>query len=140
MPGFLPWMLFRQPPLLTKFIDLDMLLYYMAVQNLVYMCGNVPQTTTESSDTPPIHCAQHVQAIHCDPVQMVEVVQQEYILIGRAWLYPRARVAIHLVLPGYVLFFRVKNSVHLDFMNLAKCLEFWINDCLSIFPIKSMLS
>ena len=32
-----------------------------AIQNLVYGCGNVPQITAESSDTPPIHCAQHEQ-------------------------------------------------------------------------------
>ena len=32
-----------------------------AVQNLVYGCGNVPQTTAESSDIPLIHSAQHVQ-------------------------------------------------------------------------------
>ena len=36
-------------------------LYYAAVQNLVNGCGNIPQTTAESSDTPPIYCAQHVQ-------------------------------------------------------------------------------
>ena len=46
--------------------------------------------TAESSDTPPIHCVQHVQqsvdmsiqlpaCLQCDPVQMAEVVQQEYI-------------------------------------------------------------
>ena len=29
--------------------------YYGAVQNLVYGCGNVPHTTVECSDTPPIH-------------------------------------------------------------------------------------
>ena len=29
-------------------------------ENLVYGCGNISQTTAESSDTPPIHCAQHV--------------------------------------------------------------------------------
>ena len=72
-------------------------LYYAAVQNLVY----VPQTTVESSDTPAIQCAQHVQqsvemsiqlpaGLQCDPVQMTEVVQQEYVFVGGAWLYPRA--------------------------------------------------
>ena len=30
-------------------------------------------------------------------------------------------VAIHLVFPGHVLFFRVKNSVRPDFFHLAKC-------------------
>ena len=40
------------------------------------------------------------------------------------------RVAIRPVFPGHVLFFRVKNSVWPDFLNLAKCLGFLINDCL----------
>ena len=61
VPGFLPWMLFRRPPLLAQCVDLDMRLYYVAVHNLVYGCGNVPQTSAESSDTPPMHCAQLVQ-------------------------------------------------------------------------------
>ena len=51
-----------------------------------------------------------------------------------------AKVAIHPVFPGHVLFFRVKNSVRPDFLNLAKCLGFLINDRLSLFPINSMLS
>ena len=62
------------------------------------------QTTAESSDTLPIHCAQHVQqsvdmSIHlpaglqCDSIQMAEVVQLIYLLICRAWLYPRVNVA-----------------------------------------------
>ena len=58
--AFLPWMLFWRPYLLAEF-DFDVRLYYAAVQNLVYGCGNIPQTTADSSDTPPIHCAQHVQ-------------------------------------------------------------------------------
>ena len=61
VPRFLPWMLFRQPLLLAQCINLDVHLYYLAVQNLVYGRGNVPQTTAEKSDTPPTHCAQHVQ-------------------------------------------------------------------------------
>ena len=41
---------------------LDILcLYYAAIQNLVYGCGNVPQTIAESSDTLPTHYGQHVQ-------------------------------------------------------------------------------
>ena len=103
-------MLFRQPPLLT-ILDLDMHLYYVAVQNLVYRYGNVLQTTAESNDTPPIHCAQHVQqsvdmsiqlqlpaGLQCDRVQMVEVVQQEYLLVGRVWLYHTVNVTntVHL--------------------------------------------
>ena len=109
VPGLLPWMLFGQPPLLAKCVDLGLQLYYAAVQNLVYGCENVPQTIAESSDTPPIHCAQHVQqsvdmstqlptGVQCDQDQMAEVVQQEHVLIGGAWLYPRVNVAntVHL--------------------------------------------
>ena len=47
--------------LLAKCVDLNVRLYYSAVQNLVYGRGNVLQTTAERSDTPPIHCAQGVQ-------------------------------------------------------------------------------
>ena len=84
-------------------------LYYAADQNLVYGCRNVPRITAESSDTQPIHCTQHVQQsvnisiqlpadIQCDPVQMAEVVQQEYFLVCGAWLYPRVNGAniVHL--------------------------------------------
>ena len=80
-----------------------------AVQNLVYGCRNVPQTIAKSNDTPPIDCVQHVQesvdmpiqilsSLECDPFQMAEVVQQEYVLVGGAWLYPRVNVAntVHL--------------------------------------------
>ena len=49
------------------------------------------------------------------------------------------RVAIRPVFPGHVLFFRVKNSVRPDFLNLVKCPGFWIINCLSLFPTKSML-
>ena len=87
VPGFLPWMLFRQPLLLAQCGDLDVCLYYAAVQNLVYGRGNIPQTTAEGWDKPPIHCAQHMQqsidmsiqlpaGLQCDPVQMAEVVHQ----------------------------------------------------------------
>ena len=88
VPGFLPWMLFRRPPLFAQCVDLDVSLYYAAVQNLVYRCGNVPQTTAENSDTYTIHCAQHVQqsadkciqlpeSLQCDhPVQIAELRQQ----------------------------------------------------------------
>ena len=83
VPG-LPWM---RPPVLAQGVELDVRLYYTAVQNLVYGFGNVPQITAESSDTPPIHCAQHVQqsvnmsvkhpaGLHCDPVQMTELRHQ----------------------------------------------------------------
>ena len=61
------------------------------------------------SDTPPIHCAKHVQQsinmsiqlpidLQCDTIQMAEVVQQEYVLISGAWLYPIVNVAntVHL--------------------------------------------
>ena len=90
-------------------ISLDVRLNYAAIQNLVYGCGNVPQTIAKSSDTPPIHCAQHLQQsvdmsiqlpaeLQCYPVQMAEVVQEEYVLVGGPWLYPRVTVAntVHL--------------------------------------------
>ena len=88
-------MLFGWPSLLAQCVDLDVSLYYVAVQNLVYECGNVPQTIAESNDAPPIHCAKHVKqsvdmpiqvpaGLQCDPVQMTEVVQQEYVLFGGA--------------------------------------------------------
>ena len=87
VPGILPWILLGWPPLLAKCVHLHVRLYYAAVQYLVYECGNVPRTTAESSDTPPIHCAQRVQqsvdisfqlpvGLQCDPVQMPKVVQQ----------------------------------------------------------------
>ena len=53
--GFRPWMLFWQPTLLAQCVGLDLRLYYAVVQNLVHRCENVPHTTAESSDTPPIH-------------------------------------------------------------------------------------
>ena len=102
-------MQFEQPLLLTQCIDLDVHLYYAAIQNLVYRCGNVPWTTIESSDTAPTHCAQHVQqsvdmsnqlptGLQCNPNQMAEHVQQEYVFISGAWLHPRVNVAnsVHL--------------------------------------------
>ena len=52
-------MLFGRPPLLAQRVDLDVHLYYAAIKYLVYGCENVPQTFTESRDTPPIQCAQH---------------------------------------------------------------------------------
>ena len=84
-------MLLELPPLLAQCVDLDVRLYYPAVQNLIYACWNVPQTTAESSDTLPIHCAQHVNqsvdmsirppaglrpTLQCDPVKMAELRQQ----------------------------------------------------------------
>ena len=91
MPRFLLWMLFGWPLLFTQCVDLDVHLYYVTVQNLVCGCENVSLTTTESSDTPPVHCAQHVQQSvdmsmqvpadqQCDLVQMAEVVQQNMYL------------------------------------------------------------
>ena len=77
----------RISSLLAQRVSLDVRLYYAAVQNLVYGCGNVPQTTAKSSDPPQLHCAQHVQksiditiqlpsGLQCDPVQMAELRQQ----------------------------------------------------------------
>ena len=79
--------LFGRSPLLAQCVDLDMHLYYAAIQDLIYGCGNISQTNAESRDTPPIHCAQHVQqsahmsiqlsaGLQCDPVQMAELRQQ----------------------------------------------------------------
>ena len=104
----LPWM---WPPLLAQSVDLDVRLHYAAFQNLVYGHGNAPLTTAEISDTP-INYAQHVQqsvnisiqflaGLQCDPVQMFEVVQQEYILVGGAWLYPRVNGANTVYLSKY---------------------------------------
>ena len=87
MPGFLPWMPFRLPPLLAQWVDLDVRLYYAAVQNLIQGCGYILQTTVENSDTPPIEYAKHVQqsvdissqlpaGLQCDPIQMAELRQQ----------------------------------------------------------------
>ena len=105
-----PWILFGRPPLLAQCVDLDVRMYYAAVQNLVYGCGNVPQTTAESSDTPSIHCALYMQqsidmsmelpaGLQCDPIQTAEVVEQGYALVSGAWLYPRVNVA-HTVHPS----------------------------------------
>ena len=105
VPGFLPLMLFGQPLPLAQCVNLDGHLYYMAIQNLVYGSGNVPQTTAVSSYIPPIHCVQHVQqsiqlpsGLQCDPIQMAEVVQQEYRFVDGAWLHPRVNVTntVHL--------------------------------------------
>ena len=76
---------------------LDVRLYYAAVQNLIYGCGNVPQISAQSSDTPPIHYVQHVKqsvdmsiqlpsGLKCDHVQTAELLQQECVLVGGAWL------------------------------------------------------
>ena len=96
-------------PLLAQFVHLYVLLYHMAIQNLVYGRGNVSQTTVIISDTPPIHCDQHLQqsvdmsiqlttGLQSEPVQMAEVVQHEYVLVGGAWLCPRMNVedTVHL--------------------------------------------
>ena len=69
------------------------------------------------------------------PYSMVKFIS--WVVPGPSqWLF---RVAIRPVFPGHVFFFRVKNSVRPDFLNLAKCPGFLINDCLSLFPINSML-
>ena len=111
---FLPWILFGRPLLLAQCVDLDVRLYYVVVQNLVYGCGNVPQVTTERSDTPSILLQQSVDrstqvsaGLQCDPIQMAEVVQQEYVLVGGSRLYLRVNVG---------------NSVHLS-THLSYCLQ-----------------
>ena len=81
-----------------------MRLYYAAVQNLVYGRGYIPQTTAECSDRLQIHGVQHVNnpsimpiqlpaGLQCDSVQMDEVVQEGYVLVGGAWFYSRVNVA-----------------------------------------------
>ena len=88
-------MLFGRPPLLAQCVDLDVRLYYAAVQNLAYGYGNIPQTTAVRSDTPPIHCDQHMQqsvdmsielpaGLQCDPVQMTELRQQVQRCLGQS--------------------------------------------------------
>ena len=96
-------MLLGWQPLLAQCIDLEVFLYYATVQNLVYRCGHVPQITAESIDTPLIQqfvdmSIQLLVGLQCDPVQMAEVVQQEYALVSVAWLYSRVNVVntIHL--------------------------------------------
>ena len=107
VPGILSWTLFGRPPLRAQCIDLDARLYYAAVQNLVYDCENVPQTSAENSDKLPIHCAQHVHqsvdmsiqlppGLQCDPIQMAEVVEHEYVLVVWASLCPRVNESLTL--------------------------------------------
>ena len=82
-------------------VDLDVRLYYAAVQNLVYRCANVPRTAAERSVTSLIHCDQYLQksvdmsiqlpaGIKCDPVQMAEVIQQEYVIVVGAWFVSKS--------------------------------------------------
>ena len=59
VPGILPGIQFKLPLLLTQCVELDMHLYCAAIHNLVYGCGNVPQTTAESRHMPPIYRVIH---------------------------------------------------------------------------------
>ena len=79
-----------------------------------------------------------VQCIRFAPITSVDV-ERSFSQMKNV-LSDRSRVAIRLGFPGRVLFFRVKNSVRPNFLNLAKCPGFLINDRLSLFPINSMLS
>ena len=92
----LPSMLFGRPPLLVQCVNLSVRLYYAAVQNLVYGCGNVPQTTAESSDTPRAAIRRYVHPASRRPTMRSpfksEVVQLEYVPVGGAWVYPRVNV------------------------------------------------
>ena len=108
VPGFLPWMLFGRPPLTSVLHGRP---------QPIYRYGNVPQITAESSDTPPIRYAQHVQQsvdmyiqlpadLQCDSVQIAEVVQQDYVPVSGIWLYPRVNVA---------------NTVHLSRITVTAC-------------------
>ena len=137
-----------RPPLLAQCVDPDVRLYYVATQNLVYLCGNVPQTTAESSDTPPIHCAQHVQQsvdmsirlhaeLQCDPVQMAELRQK----VLDAWdnlsqdniryLYNRLHMRIHAFVAASGDTLRIDVSVWAPLTVL--CVSFGLN--LSYTPI-----
>ena len=108
-------------PLLAQCVDLDMRLYYAAVQNLIYECA--PQTTLESRDTPPIHCAQHVQqyvvmsiqlpaGLQCDHIQMAELrqVQDGWNRLSQddiRHIYDHLHGRIHTCIParrGYTLY------------------------------------
>ena len=85
----------------------------------VSLLGDCPETSLQVCECSTDHCkkqrhttdtfCQHVQqfidmsiqlpiGLKCDHLQMAEVVQQEYVLIGGAWLYPRVNVAttVHL--------------------------------------------
>ena len=100
-------MLFGRLSLLAQCVDLDVRL---DVPPRTWSTGrNVPHATDESSDTPQIHCAQHVQqsvdmsiqlpaGLQCDPVPMAEVFQHVYVLFDGGWLYSRVNVAntVHL--------------------------------------------
>ena len=87
-------MLFGRPLLVAQCVDLDVRMYYVTVQNLVYVC--------RSSDKTPIHSTQHVQhSIEMSiqvPTGLPEIVQQEYALFGGSGLYPRVNVVntVHL--------------------------------------------
>ena len=74
MPRFLPWVLFGWPSLLAQCVDLDVNLYYAAVQNMVYAFGNIPHTTAESNYTSPIHCAN----ICSNPPIYTSIFPQDY--------------------------------------------------------------
>ena len=52
-------------------------------------------------------------ARNCSIKIIIIIITINIIIIGRAVIRP--------VFPGHVLFFRVKNSVRPDFLNLAKC-------------------
>ena len=79
--------------LLAQCVDLDVRLYYAAVWYLVFWRGNVPQTTAESSDTPPTHCPQHMQQSVDMFIQVLAGLQCDTVYVGEAWLYPKVNVA-----------------------------------------------
>lgn len=61
VPGFLPWMLVGRPLLFTLCVHLGVCRYYVAVWEPGLWGGNALQVSAGNSDTPQIHCAEHVQ-------------------------------------------------------------------------------
>ena len=109
VPGYLPWMLFGRPPLLAQCVD------------FACVCDMCPSGTwstgVEIFHRPLLKVATHYRhimpnmcsnlsicpssfptSLQCDPFQMAEVVQQEYVLVGGAWFNPRVNVGntVHL--------------------------------------------
>ena len=84
VPGFLPWMLFGWPLLFAQCVELDVHLYYAAIQNLVCRCGNDPQTTAEGSDTPLIHSDQHMHQPSMCPSSFLQTYNSTLFQIA-AW-------------------------------------------------------
>ena len=109
-------MLFGRSALLPQSVDLGVRLYYAAVQNLIYGCGNVldyipllkAEThhryfVTSMCSNKSICPSSFPQTYSVTPFKNAEVLQQEYVLVGGAWLYPEVNVAntVHLSEPKH---------------------------------------